>query len=243
MSIINQAIPKYYQIAQNIIQMIQKGDLVPGDRIPSENEIIRKYKVSNTTARKALQKIEHDGWGTRVKGKGTFVRSNKVERSADKILSFTKNMLQTGHKPSTRLLGSKVLRTDYSAIINGRRYTIKSPVFKIHRLRFADNLPMMLETRYVSMFFCPEIDQKNLESSLYDIYEKDYKLQLKVVDQMLSVEMLGAEVKEFFDLTESIPAFRVEGVTFCEKEMILELEDSLYRGDQYRFAVKAVQHF
>ena len=125
-----QAIPKYYQIAQYIIGKITAGKLLPGDKIPSENDIIRKHKVSNTTARKTLQEIEQAGWAVRVKGKGTFVRHNEVQRSADKILSFTRNMLEMGHKPSTRLLDSRVLRKSYSAVINGRKYTIKAPLCK-----------------------------------------------------------------------------------------------------------------
>ncbi len=235
----SQTIPKYHRIAQDMIQMIREGNLELGARIPSENEIIRTYGVSNTTARKALQEIEHAGWVVKVKGRGTFVENNKVERSADKILSFTRNMLQAGRKPSTRLLDARVLAKGYSSTVNGRRYAIKHPVFKIHRLRLADDLPVMLEVRYISMAFCPAIDKKDLEGSLYEMYEKDYKLHLREINQMLSIVMLSAEVMEFFDLAEPVPAFRVEGVTFCGKGMILEMEDSLYRGDQYRFAVKA----
>ena len=47
-------IPKYFQIAQNIINMIKSGHLLQGTQIPSENDIIKDYGVSNTTARKAL---------------------------------------------------------------------------------------------------------------------------------------------------------------------------------------------
>ncbi|MDP7637989.1 MAG: GntR family transcriptional regulator, partial [Phycisphaerae bacterium] len=150
----SQTIPKYHRIAQDMIQMIREGNLELGARIPSENEIIRTYGVSNTTARKALQEIEHAGWVVKVKGRGTFVENNKVERSADKILSFTRNMLQAGRKPSTRLLDARVLAKGYSSTVNGRRYAIKHPVFKIHRLRLADDLPVMLEVRYISMAFC-----------------------------------------------------------------------------------------
>lgn len=234
-----QSIPKYYQIAQGIIRVIHKGDLLPGDKIPSENDIMNKYAVSNTTARKTLQEIERGGWVTRIKGKGTYVNRNKVERAANKILSFTKNMLQMGRKPSTRVLDTRVLQKDYSATINGRRYKMQKPVCKIHRLRFADDVPMMLETRYVSLAFCPGIDKVNLEGSLYKIYEKQYNLQLKEIDQMLSVVMLAPGLQGFFDLKAPAPAFRVEGVTFCGKEMILEMEDSLYRADRYSFGIKA----
>ncbi len=233
------AVPKYLQIANDLVQAILHGDLAPGQRAPSENEIIRQYGVSNTTARKALRDVEQAGWVTRVKGKGTFVRRNQVERAADKILSFTRNMILAGRAPATKVLDRRVLRDGFAAAINGRNYAIRGPVFKIHRLRLADGVPMMIETRYISTAFCPGLDGKDLTGSLYDIYEQDYGLRLTSIDQMLSVEMLGAGVREFFDLQEPVPALRVDGVTFCGKEMILEIEASVYRGDLYRFAVRA----
>lgn len=42
--------------------MIRVGQLRPGMQIPSENEIIRKYAVSNTAAGKIHQEIESAGW-------------------------------------------------------------------------------------------------------------------------------------------------------------------------------------
>ena len=88
----NHNLPLYYQISREIIEKIQTGELLPGMRVPSENEIVKKYEVSNTTARKILNEIESLGWALKIKGKGTFVQRNTVERSATRILSFTKNM-------------------------------------------------------------------------------------------------------------------------------------------------------
>jgi GntR family transcriptional regulator len=50
--------PKFISISDDIIQKIQSGDLQPGDKIPSENDLIKSYKISNTTARKSLLDIE-----------------------------------------------------------------------------------------------------------------------------------------------------------------------------------------
>ncbi len=116
---------------------------------------------------------------------------------------------------------------------------MKGPAFKIHRLRFADDIPMMIEVRYISMQFCPNIEKHDFEKSLYDIFEKEYDLQLAEVNQMLSATMMDAGLKDFFDIETPIPGIRVEGVTFCGREMILEMEDSIYRGDKYRFSVRA----
>src|ERR1035438_9418766 len=90
--------PKYYQIRRKIVGSIQRGDLLPGAPVASENEIIEKYHVSNTTARKVLHEMEKEGWVTRVKGKGTFVRDFPVVRAINRIFGFTRNMIEAGRK-------------------------------------------------------------------------------------------------------------------------------------------------
>lgn len=232
-------VPKYFSISQKIIGRIKGGELTPGMKVPSENEIIKDHKVSNTTARKILSEMESAGWVTKIKGKGTYVRQNSIMRSANRILSFTKNMLESGHQPSTKVLGANVVRNGYTAVINGRKYKMNGPVYRIKRLRFADNIPMMLEVRYISLNLCPKIEKENFQGSLYDIYRNKYGYQLTEIQQMLSVLMMERDTLQYFDLKKSIPSFLIEGATFCGKEMILEMEKSIYRGDKYRFSIRA----
>jgi DNA-binding transcriptional MocR family regulator len=82
-------LPKYYTISQKIIGEIKEGRLLPGMRVPSENQIRAEFGVSNTTARRILQEVESTGWAVRIKGSGTFVRTTNVERSVTRILGFT----------------------------------------------------------------------------------------------------------------------------------------------------------
>ena len=234
------SLPKYYSISQDIIRLIRSGKLSPGMRIPSENQIIAKYGVSNTTARKALQELNSGRWVVKIKGKGTFVHGTGVVRSVDRILSFTRNMTEAGFKPSTKILHQGVLRKGYSALVNGRRYSMEGPVFKIHRLRFADSIPMMLEVRYISLALCPGIEKIGLTESLYDLYRNKYGHELTEIHQMLSTYMIEPEAATFFDLHGPVPGFLVDGVTFCGREIILEMEKSIYRGDRYTFAVRAM---
>jgi GntR family transcriptional regulator len=233
-------LPKYLQISGDIIAMIRRGDLSAGSRAPSENDIIHRYKVSNTTARKALAEIEQAGWVTRVKARGTFVQRRSVGRSADRILGFTRNMVEAGRVPSTRLLGARVLDVGRSLTIHGRQYKLAGPVCRIERLRLADGVPMMKEVRFVSALLCPGIETQDLEGSLYQIYEQVFGLELVQVDQRLSAVMIERKREmDLFELSEPVPAFRVEGATFVGKGAILETEDSLYRGDLYSFSVQA----
>jgi GntR family transcriptional regulator len=231
--------PKYFQITRELIARIQQGELPAGASVPSENELIEHYQISNTTARKVLSELERGSWVTRIKGKGTFVRDFAVVRAIDRIFGFTKNMVEAGRKPATRLLGFHLRDDDHRQTINGRQFTLKGPFCEIERLRLADGIPMMWETRYISLKLCPGIQQRNLEGSLYDIFQRDYGIQLTEIVQMLSAVVLGVSEIKPFRLTQPVPAFRVEGASFAGKSLIVEMENSVYRGDMYRFSARA----
>ncbi|MGN6386299.1 MAG: GntR family transcriptional regulator [Verrucomicrobiota bacterium] len=232
-------IPKYFQISRAIVNEIQQGNLAPGSPVLSENEIIAKYQVSNTTARKALLDLEQAGWVERIRGHGTFVKARPVVRNIERIFGFTKNMIEAGRKPSTRLIGFHLREGNHTQIINGREFTMKGPYCEIERVRYADSIPMMKEKRVISLQLCPEIQKKNLEGSLYDIFEKEYGIHLTEINQMLSAVVLEGERLSVFQLSTRTAAFCVEGVSFAGKDLIVEMEDSIYRGDMYKFSAKA----
>ena len=233
-------IPKYVSILNSIVTRIRNNELRPGSKVPSENEIIKEYNVSNTTARKVLQEIENAGLVVKIRGRGTFVKDFMIERSAAKILSFTRNMIEQGLNPSTLVIDSKVIDKDWSVNVSGEIYAIPGPIFRLRRLRLANDKPMMHETRYISLRCCPEIWKYDLEDSLYKIYSESYYRPIIKIEQDLSAIILDEYSKEKFGIKNKMVGLKVEGVTFCDGELILEAEESIYRGDKYKFSVQAV---
>jgi GntR family transcriptional regulator len=233
-------IPKYMIIFNSIITQIKNNELIPGSKVPSENEIIKEYNVSNTTARKVLQEIENEGWAVKIRGKGTFVKDFMVGRSVAKILSFTRNMIEQGLNPSTVLLDTEIIDKDWSINVSGKIYSIPGPIFKLRRLRLANDMPMMHETRFISLKCCPKIWEHDLQGSLYKIYSERYNRYIIKIEQDLSAIILDKYSKEKFGLKKEMVGIKVEGVTFCENELILEAEESIYRGDKYKFSVQAI---
>jgi GntR family transcriptional regulator len=74
-------VPKYLVIYNSIINRIKNNELIPGSKVPSENEIIKEFNAGNTTARKVLQEIGNEGWAVKIRGKGTFVKEFIIDRS------------------------------------------------------------------------------------------------------------------------------------------------------------------
>lgn len=68
--------PVYRQIAEQIRELIREGHLVPGDRIPSEVEMVNVYRCARGTVRQARALLEMEGWIQTRHGSGSFVAAD-----------------------------------------------------------------------------------------------------------------------------------------------------------------------
>ncbi|MFJ3661026.1 GntR family transcriptional regulator [Streptomyces sp. NPDC090119] len=82
---IEEAQPKYLQIAHFIRDQILRGDLRPGDEVPSERQLAADWKVSRPTAARSLEALSHQGLVEKRQGSGTYVRSLEVNRRAREL--------------------------------------------------------------------------------------------------------------------------------------------------------------
>lgn len=243
---------KFLVISQDIIKKIQKGEYLPGDKIPSENEIISQYNVSNTTARKSLLEIEFGGWARRIKGKGTFVINRTHDRHllralgsiGDTRVGFHEKLKAEGFEPKNIILEKTILREGISSEINGKHYIIEGPVLKVHQLRYANDIIMKDETKYISLNLCPKINLLPTEISHYRIYEDKYQLGNLHITQTMGTDIFKSGDKENnFETTSPIPVFVLDSAILTSADKVVELEHSFYRGDKYRFAINVQREF
>jgi len=71
--------PAFKHIQDSLIDMIKKGSLGEGAKLPSESELCKQFKVSRMTVRHAVSKMVEKKQIYRVHGKGTFVSDSLAE--------------------------------------------------------------------------------------------------------------------------------------------------------------------
>lgn len=240
--------PKFITISEEIIDKIKSGELLPGDKIPSENELIKNYNVSNTTARKSLLEIEYKGWAKRIKGKGTFVLNRTAEHQLLRTLGsidstrkgFDESLRAEGFSPRNIIIEKTILPDGISSDIIGKHFIIEGPVLKIHQLRYADDILMKDEVRYISLKLCPKIDRLPTEVSYFKVYENNYNLKLTDVKQSLSATIFQPkDGSNNFESDHPIPIFILDSAIVSGLNKVVEIERSYYRGDKYKFAIVA----
>lgn len=72
-----QNVPIYRSIMEMIVQKIQTGELLPGEKIPSERKLAEYLSVNRSTVVHALDELVDLGWIVRKRGSGTIVNEGK----------------------------------------------------------------------------------------------------------------------------------------------------------------------
>ncbi len=231
-------VPLYYQLKEQIKQNILSGQYKDGDLIPSEREFSDSYELSSTTIRRALNDLVQENFLERKAGKGTFVRRRKVKRDLRKVLGFTKNMTEMGLTPTTKVLSKKVITAN--AFARERLGLEKGDkVVRLERLRLADDVPMMLETRYIRTDLCPNIEQEELSSSLWRVFEDKYGLKPNRHSQGMMIVTVSGQAAALLTLNDNSVVILIKGVTYVRDNEPIECEESLYRSDKYELTFDA----
>ena len=78
--------PIYEQIRARLAEMILRGDLAPGEALPSIRALARDLRVSVITTTRAYNELVADGLVDAVRGKGVFVRAQQPEQLRNRAL-------------------------------------------------------------------------------------------------------------------------------------------------------------
>ena len=158
----------YDQIKDDLLSKIKDGTYPEGQTIPSELELAEMYGVSRPTIRQALQILVSDGYLEKRRRRGTVVTKPKVSQSFTmSISSFEDAMRLAGRLPKTKVLVFKRERAN-AEVEKRLELTRGQDVFKLVRLRYADDLPNVFVESYIPCALYPGLDSFDFnESSLY----------------------------------------------------------------------------
>lgn len=232
-------IPIYYQLEEIIKDLIEKGELKPGDSLPAEREYAEQFEISRMTVRQALNELVNDGYLYRVKGKGTFVaeRKPKIEQALQGLTSFTEDMKARGMKPGSQLLRFEIIQAT-SLIANQLGIQEYGPVYEMKRIRLADNEPMALETNYISTNFIKGLTEKIVNQSLYSYIEKQLNLKIDYASQVIESSVANDLEAEYLNILPGAPIMLIQRNTFLKDGTPVEFVKSTYRADRYKFMIQ-----
>lgn len=168
-------VPLYAQLSDIIIDQIKSKMLQPGERIPTERELSETYHVSRITVRRTLSDLVELGYLYKQQGKGTFVHQPKIEDNVLENKSFSSLVLSNGMKPSTKVLA---VALQYPSPVDMHLLEVddKSKILFIHRVRYMNDRPVMLEKNYLAPKYTSLIHEDLDRCSLYELLTSKFQI-------------------------------------------------------------------
>lgn len=228
-------VPLYIQIYRLLKEAIDNKEYQPGDKLPSETELIHKYEVSRTTAISAIEKLADEGLVYRERGKGTFVAS-PVVNDFSFHQSFSKHLQDRNFTPGSRLISVDVCEMG-SEITQKLDVQTDEDHFCLVRIRLADNEPVALQYAYLPTRRVPNLDDHDFEdTSLFRILREDYKIEPAWAEAVVEARLANPEEAEYLNIKEDQPILLIWHKTLDEKYRPIEYVRSVYRSDRLSFS-------
>lgn len=227
------SLPLYQQLQRALRDAIERRVLGAHDALPPERDLATDFDVSRITVRKAIDGLVDEGLLVRRHGSGTFVCA-RVEKNFSKLTSFSEDMRARGRNPRSVWL-SRAAGTVTPEEALTLRSSPGTPVYRFHRIRFADEAPMALEYATVLASCLPSIDA--VESSLYEALEKTGNRPVRALQRLRAV-LFTAEQAELLGANENDAGLLVERLGFHRDGRAVEFSQSYYCGDTYDFVAE-----
>jgi GntR family transcriptional regulator len=230
-------VPLYAQLIDIIVGKISSGDLKEHDKLPSERELCDMYDISRTTIRQAMIELENEGYIYKEHGKGSFVSPQTYTQSLVKFYSFSEEMRKMGKNPKAEILSFDIVHAP-NKISKKLGVAEDEDVYKITRLRLADEEPIMYETTYLPFFQFPNLKKEDFEfQSMYDLFRSKYNTLISYAHERFKAVGVGSVEAPFLLEKEGSPAMRIERVAYFNSRAI-EYTVSIARGDRYVYTTE-----
>ncbi|HWS34240.1 MAG TPA: GntR family transcriptional regulator [Actinoplanes sp.] len=227
-------VPIYFQIGRRLEEAIDRGELVPGERIPTEIELADSLEISRPTIRRAIEELVDKGLLTRKRGVGTRVTDVQVRRRVA-LTSLFDDLAAAGREPQTRVLNFERDCVDRHA---ARMLGLPADEEMVHceRLRLADGMPLAVLRNWLPPRFADLNGEALATRSLYRMMG-EWNGRPAVAKQRITAKAATPAQARLLDIGPHTPLISMQRTSFDSTGATVEYSDNLYRADHYAIEV------
>ena len=109
------------------------------------------------------------------------------------------------------------------------------PVHVVVRRRTGNGEPLALEESYFPSRYCPDLLERDLTGSIYELLRDTYGLEPRRLRQEVEPTQLDMSAAVRFGIRPDIPVLRVTRTAWDVEDRTIEFARDLFRGDRLLF--------
>ena len=236
----NRSTPLYTQLEDILREKIESGEILPGQRLLTEQELSREYQISRATVRQALAALVSEGLLYRKQGRGTFVTEKAQQTRAAKLTGFTEDLLHQGYRPEVQVLEMKRAPAP-DPVAHLLHLAPGAEVVRFKRIRRVGGTILSFVVNYVLPEFGEKIAERDLaEYSMLRLLEEKVRVPLGTVRHAVEAIKADAEIAGLLEVAPLEPALYIESLVRSAEGRPVEVAKSYFRADRYRYTVELV---
>jgi len=217
-------ITRYLQLYSILSQSLADGEYKSSRALPSEPDLVARYRVSRTTVRRALHLLEQEGRILRRRGSGTYAKTSRVHTS----LAFNADALYGDVPTAAKEPGTEILQRapiEVPASLQAAHPELGEQSFGVQRARSENGEPIQLAVTYV-----PEAVAKryNLRRGGLDKLAKD----VRGVQQVTTAVAADAIASKQLKVAIGAPLLRIRAALSEANGDLLAVDEILLRPDR-----------
>lgn len=238
MKTLKQNIPLYYKVYNFFKNKIISGELLEGELLPSERKLMTIFKVSRSTIRQGLKKLENENFIYIIHGSGAFVSHKPLKQELSNFYSFYEEIKKIGKHPTSKVLEYEIINSN-----NELNEIFKSSTtmkfINIKRLRLIDNEPVIFENTFLPLDRFKNFNPELLNTTaMYTIFKEKYNIKFdKATETFSSLILKDKNILKSLGYKEPSSCMYIKRFTYEEQENIIEYTISYARGDKYEYKI------
>lgn len=219
---------KYVTIREHLRELAT-AQLKPGDKLPSERELVEQFAVSRMTIRQAIDDLEAEGVVERSQGRGTFVAQPKMDLQV-RLTSFDEEMRRRGMQPTSLVLDASMVRppADVAASLE---VETNSEVCYLKRVRLADGVPIAVSENWTLPELADELLETEHPPSIYTTLIARGLPPSWAEDLMEAVPIEDKDAR-LLNVPSGSAGMLITRRTYSQSYPV-DVSRALYRGDRY----------
>ncbi len=228
-------IPRYEQVKRHIMQAIEGGSYDAGDKLPSENELVRELSVSRMTVNRALRELTEEGHIVRRAGMGSFVADRRMRGHAADILSIRDELAARGEVWSADVIALEEVSVS-KQVAEEMNCAVGVKAFYLLIAHKGDDKPIELEERWVNPEIAPELLAQDFTAETPTDYLLAVAPLLRAEHVVRAVAPTNKE-QRLLEVKAGIPCLEISRRTWTG-ERVASYARLLYPGDRYELTAR-----
>ena len=231
------SVPLHISISETLRQQIEAGDYQPGEKLPSEHQLMEVFNVSRITVRQAIANLVSQGLATAQQGKGVFVTpQKKVAYSlANPLIFLEQDLAHKGIQLTFKNLTFRKIQAP-QAIQATLQLPHKSTVYFQEKLLSMDGAVGALDKSYI----VPELGQRfraQLKRQMTFPTLEAQGVAIERIDAVIECTHADYEMSGYLEVPLGQPLIVYRYTTYAAEQHPILYGETVSRADRFCYSL------